>query len=105
MSKIIINISESYSKYPGPRYVELGPHSGEDFRKTVLLPALETGNEVVVVLDGTFGYGSSFLEEAFGGLVREEGLNQQEMLKRIRFISKEEPELLDEIRDYIMEAE
>jgi len=35
-----------------------------------LIPALKEYEKVIVDLDGTSGYGSSFLEEAFGGLVR-----------------------------------
>jgi hypothetical protein len=37
------------------------------------------GQLVVVVLDGTRGYLSSFLEEAFGGLVRERGFRKTEL--------------------------
>jgi STAS-like domain of unknown function (DUF4325) len=40
------------------------------FRDDFLVPALGTYDQVRVVLDGTAGYPSSFLEEAFGGLVR-----------------------------------
>jgi hypothetical protein len=69
-----IIIATDFSKYPGPRYEDDGPNSGEEFRKRVLVPALqsvrERGGIVTVVLDGVAGYGSSFLEEAFGGLVR-----------------------------------
>ena len=63
-----------YSKFPGPRYKKDGPGSGESFREEVLKPALRKaiseGGRVNVVLDNVAGYGSSFLEEAFGGLVR-----------------------------------
>jgi len=37
---------------------------------------------VTVLLDGTSGYAGSFLDEAFGGLVREEGFSADE-LKRV----------------------
>jgi hypothetical protein len=65
-----INIALDFSKFPGGRYRRLGKFSGEEFREDRLLPALRAGEKVEVVLDGTAGYGSSFLEEAFGGLVR-----------------------------------
>lgn len=59
-----------FTKYPGPRYVALGPNSGEEFRENFLIKALEKDSEVKVNLDGVLGYGSSFLEEIFGGIVR-----------------------------------
>ena len=65
----IINIAKDFSKYPGPRYERLGKFSGEKFRDDILMSALGVG-EVVVQLDGTVGYGSSFLHEAFGGAAR-----------------------------------
>ncbi|WP_316181884.1 MULTISPECIES: STAS-like domain-containing protein [unclassified Bradyrhizobium] len=63
-----------YAPSPGGRFIVDGEYSGEWFRDTVLAPALQSAVEaseaLVVVLDGTSGYGSSFLEEAFGGLIR-----------------------------------
>jgi hypothetical protein len=59
---------------PGFRLVKDGPNSGEWFRNSVLSPmlraAIDDGSKLTVELDGVAGYGSSFLEEAFGGLVR-----------------------------------
>ena len=63
----IINIARDFSKTPAGRYLTDGPFSGEHFRESVLLPALQTHELLKVDLDGTLGYGSSFLEEAFGG--------------------------------------
>jgi hypothetical protein len=96
----IIKVCE-FSKFPGPRYIKLGPHSGELFRESVLIPAIKEDSEVSVNLDNVFGYGSSFLEEAFGGLVRSEV-----DLKKIDFlmnhiISNDDPSLRDEIIEYI----
>lgn len=71
----MITVAEDFSRYPGGRYRQDGQFSGEEFRDDFLVPALERarakGGRVVVVLDGVTGYPSSFLEEAFGGLVRE----------------------------------
>lgn len=65
-----ISIADEFTRFPGGRYRKLGKFSGEQFRDDFLFELLSKGNEVTVVLDGTEGYGSSFLEEAFGGLVR-----------------------------------
>ena len=70
-----ISIADDFSPYPGGRVRADGPKSGEAFRDEVLLPALkraeQKGDSVTVSLDGVAtGLGPSFLEEAFGGLVR-----------------------------------
>jgi len=71
---MILSIAESFSRYPAGRYPSDGPYNGQRFRDQFLRPALQqaasTGDRLVVVLDGVIGYSSSFLEEAFGGLIR-----------------------------------
>lgn len=62
-----------FSKTPGGRHKTDGPANGQTYRQHHLVPALKSGKKVRVILDGTRGYGSSFLDEAFGGLVRDEG--------------------------------
>ena len=97
----IINISTEFTKYPGPRFERLGSFSGEKFRDEVLVPALQEHDEVVVHLDGTMGYGSSFLEEAFGGTVREKIRIGKDNL---HLVSKDE-HLVREIWLYIEDAQ
>lgn len=70
MSEIMISIAENFSESPAARYRHEGPNSGERFREDYLIPALRKGVAVKVNLDGVVGYGSSFLEESFGGLIR-----------------------------------
>ena len=65
-----INIAKNFSKYPGGRTPADGDYSGARFRDQWLVPALKKYRTVIIEMDGTLGYGSSFLEEAFGGLVR-----------------------------------
>ena len=67
---VLLNVAKDFSRYPGGRYRAKSRNSGEDFRERLLLPALRAG-DVTVVLDGVRGYGSSFLEEVFGGAVRQ----------------------------------
>ena len=66
----IIDIGKDFSRYPAGRYTSDGPFRGESFRSKFLVPALNNNHKIIVLLDDTAGYGSSFLEEAFGGLVR-----------------------------------
>jgi hypothetical protein len=69
-----ISIAGDFSPYPAGRGRRDGDFSAEKFREDILIPALreamESGDRVIVVLDGVYGYSSSFLEETFGGLVR-----------------------------------
>lgn len=93
----------SFSKYPGPRYIKLGDYSGEEFRDSVLLPAL-LNSDISVDFDGVYGYGSSFLEEAFGGLVRK-GISEEKMLKlKENLICNDDPSIVTEVKKYIDEA-
>lgn len=101
-----IKIKDDFSRYPLGRDDSDGPFNGEKFRKEHLVPALRMHEKVTVYLDGPKGYGSSFLEEAFGGLVRKENFSKDD-LKRKLVITYEEPvyELYkDEAWEYIEEA-
>jgi len=102
MSEIKINIAKEYSKTPGGRYICEGDYSGEDFRNTMLKPAFDRaiseGKTLVVILDGGYGYSPSFLEEAFGGLVRE---TKDVRVSKIEIVSEEEPEQIEKIKAYI----
>jgi len=106
---IKIKINTDFSSAPGPRKRESGAFSGEEFRERVLIPkfneALEAGEALIIDLDGTKGYGQSFLEEAFGGLVRDMSeIDVQEISKRLAFISQEEPYLEEDIREMMRQA-
>jgi hypothetical protein len=96
---------KDFTEFPGPRYIRLGPNSGEEYRTNYLIPALkESDEEICVNLDGTMGYGSSFLEEAFGGLVRE-NIPESTVLKLVgNIVSKEDPSLIDEVSTYVNDA-
>jgi hypothetical protein len=103
-----LKIASDFATAPGPRRRSEGRHSGEQFREELLAPqvreALKKREELTVDLDGTAGYGTSFLEEAFGGLLRIDGFSIQELKSVLRLISNEEPDLLDEIEEYISDA-
>ena len=98
-----LNIAKDFSREPAGRYVADGSASGEVFCDKHLIPALKRAEVVTVVLDGTEGYGSSFLEEAFGGLVRRLGLAESEFSRRIKLISDDDPTLIEEILGYVRE--
>ncbi|WP_223630184.1 STAS-like domain-containing protein [Pseudomonas atacamensis] len=97
-----ISLARDFTKFPAGRYKDDGPYSGELFREKYLAPALESGEEIAIDLDGARGYGSSFLEEAFGGLVRL-GFPADRVLARISLVSKD-TSLITEIQSYIRES-
>jgi hypothetical protein len=101
-TKQIISIANQYTHTPGARHIIDGAYSGEEFRDTFLKPLFNDINdtsEIIVDLDGTYGYGTSFLEEAFGGLARIFG--KEICLRRLRFISNDDKLLIEEITGYI----
>ena len=104
---ITLSIANEFSKTPAGRYRHEGPFSGEKFREELLRPRFEeammAGVKLYVDLDGGYGYPSSFLEEAFGGLVR---IKKSVPIVRdnIVFNSTEEPYVLDDIQRYMREA-
>jgi len=100
---ITIRIAKDFSRYPAGRYVVDGPYSGEHFRTKLLVPAIQAQDKVVVDMDGARGYGSSFLEEAFGGLVRLGFV--KEVIKRKLEIHATNASLKQEIDDYINSAQ
>ncbi len=72
-----------FSKTPSGRYPKDGPDNGQDFREKFLVPTFKESERVSVVLDGAAGYPSSFLDEAFGGLVRKEGISGAALHERL----------------------
>lgn len=87
MTEKTIVIAEDFSPSPIGRYRTDSETSGEAFRADILAPALRSFDRVIVVLDGTDGYGSSFLEEAFGGLIRNEGFTEAQLKTKLFIIS------------------
>lgn len=103
-----ISIAKDFSPIPGARFPEEGDYSGKDFRNDILCPALKKAIEkaevLTVILDGTAGLGTSFLEESFGGLIRNDNYSLDTLKKYIVFISEEDPDYITEINQYMEEA-
>ena len=102
-----IDVATDFSMTPGPRFKRLGPHSGEEFREAIMRAlSRHPDEEIEVFLDGTEGYGSSFLEEAFGGIVRHSGFPAAEIRRRlhIRARSRLYESYAEEAQNYLNEA-
>ena len=105
---ITISIAKDFSRIPGARFPEEGDYSGQEFRKNILQPklkeALAIHTTLRVVLDGTAGLGSSFLQESVGGLIRNDGFSYEDIQKTIVLISDEDEEYIEEINEYLLAA-
>ena len=100
-----INIGKDFSKNPNGRYSKNGYNSGEEFRESILLPLLKKGT-VEINFNGTLGYSSCFLEEAFGGLMRNNKINilsYNTIINRLIIVS-DDPSIKIEILEYIKKA-
>ena len=61
-----------FTETPGLSRKEWTPgRSGEEFRDLYLIPFIMEHKFICVNFDGAFAYSHSFLDEAFGGLMRE----------------------------------
>ena len=101
-----LSIAKEFTDTPGPRTRDEGDYSGELFLDEFLRPRYEAaiaGNDTLLVdLDGTEGYATSFLEASFGGLARI--FEAHDILRVLRFKTDDEPALIAEITKYIKDA-
>ncbi len=102
-----IKISNDFSDTPGGRFISEGAFSGEEFRRNILSPkykeAISKGEILEIDFDGCFGYATSFLEESFGGLVRER--KEKGILDNMRFISNDDITVPILIKKYVSNEE
>lgn len=72
---ITFNVADKFTRTPGGRYAQDGGYSAEALRSGYLEELYKAtkpyGKKIVVELDGVYGYSRPFLEEVFGGMVRE----------------------------------
>lgn len=107
MSDIIFNVVNEFSRTPSARVATEGKYPGTDLREKItpiIKQAIEQNKSFLIDLDGASGYGTSFLEEVFGGLIREEHFKYNDLKACLSIKSDEEPELIDEIWEYIEDA-
>jgi hypothetical protein len=98
-----IVIASDFSDAPGARYRKDGPKSGQEFYEDLLKPKFQAAKDadgiLLVDLDGTWGYASSFISGSFGMLAYEFGGNEVE--KHLALKSEEDSVLLEKIAEEI----
>jgi|AOAMet1_18_M0_10_1038524.scaffolds.fasta_scaffold11385_2 hypothetical protein len=95
---------EEYSKYPGVRFIRLGPFSGEDFRENVLREVFDT-EKVDIAIDATgvvTSFSPSFLDECFGQLAKDYGIT--EFKNKVFIFSDDNPNLAEKMMYYVERA-
>lgn len=104
--QVMLKIATDFSDTPGPRSREEGDFSGDEFREKLLEPryleARRSNAKLIIDLDGTVGYATSFLEAAFGGLARAYPIS--DVLATIELRCTDEPSLVQEVQQYIRDA-
>jgi hypothetical protein len=102
---ITINVAKDFTTLPGFRYFKDGQFSGEEFFNKILdqafSEALRNNEQIKIILDGTQGYRSSFLSEAFGLLGNKYGSDI--VWNRLILVSNEVPKYIEKIKKAVYE--
>lgn len=73
MTTKTIDFASEYTCFPGGRYRQDGPYSGEEFRERFLEPFFESSDRIIVDINRVIGIPYSFIDEAFGKLASKFG--------------------------------
>ncbi|WP_314346143.1 STAS-like domain-containing protein [Haemophilus parahaemolyticus] len=99
-----LHVITQFSKSPYARYSsEILPGqedtSGQHFREKFLAPqlieAIKNQDKLKVVLTGYNRYARSFIDEAFGGLIRETRLTYNDIVKHLEIIHDNLPSIVE----------
>ena len=101
MSNFTIDVANDFTPRPFGRYrADNKERSAEVFREDILVPAIRRHGHVTVDLSGSNYYGSSFLEEVFGGLVRKY-FTKDELDAKLEVVHRKLPSVVVEVHQYI----
>jgi hypothetical protein len=105
-----IDIAREFSPYPSGRTEQDGDANGKKFRERFLVPALRrvlansaSNEKLILDIDGVRTFGSSFLDEAIGGIVRNGDFPRDRLRSAVR-VHCTRPYLMffkDEIESYL----
>jgi hypothetical protein len=103
-----IIVAEDFYRRPAGRYRNQGTYTGEAFREDLLLPSfskLAQDEKLIVDFTGVSMTGSSFLEEAFGGLIRNHNFNYNTLKNILVLNFPRRPSLEETVWKYIQDAD
>ena len=96
----VLDLKDDFGPHCVGRYPSSGPQCGENLRNLIMLK-LADGDDLIINVNAYVH--ASFLEEAFGGLIRA-GLSYEDFDSRV-FIRTDDDRLKKEILDYVKDAE
>lgn len=101
-----INVANDFSIIPSGRQKSDGSATGQHFYEILVesLSGLADGQQITIDFDGVLTAGSSFLDEAFAGLIRNGIITKNGFNETIIIIANEHPEIKEKIRKYVKEA-
>lgn len=104
--KKIINVADDFSIIPSGRQLSDGSATGQHFYQILVdsLSCLSKGEQLTINFDGVLTAGSSFLDEAFAGLVRNGIISKKDFHKAIVIIANEHPEIKEKISKYVKDV-
>lgn len=97
---VTINVARDFYPFPSGRNAKHGPFNGARFRDELLLPHLKSGEEICVDLSGLDGKTPSFLDEAFGSLVKF-GFTEQQLRERLHLVASDDDVVVGETWSYV----
>lgn len=96
---ICVSVAADFTTNPGADLIEHSDYSGQEFYEKILKPKFEEAiakeTQLDVNLDFTNGYTASFINQCFGSLVEEFGIEQ--VYRTVSIISNEEPQWINYI--------
>ena len=107
-----IDVAKDFSTHPAGRYKTDGSASGEAFRDNLLIPKLKevikyntlnTNKEKLYVnFNGVMMAGGSWIEEAFGGAIRESDIRPFDLFDLIEIIDRNDSvSIMEKVREYM----
>jgi hypothetical protein len=104
---MLISIAKDFSDVPWGRYPSDGDVCGQIFREKFLVEPIKRGEKIMVSLDGVEGLGSSFLDEAFAGLVRTRAATEDQLRAQMEIVTsqREFQMYIDLVWRYVRQAE
>lgn len=101
-----INVANDFSIIPSGRQKSDGSATGQHFYEILVdaLSKLSKDEQLAINFDGVLTAGSSFLDEAFAGLVRNGVITKKDFHKTIIIIANEHPEIKEKISKYVKDV-
>lgn len=85
----IFRIANDFHKRPSGRYKTDGEYSAEHLRKIIIDKLKSSDEKLFINISGLSMFSSPFIDECFGGMIRNNLICKDELLQQIEFISDE----------------